>query len=303
MFPHNNKKIIWIVLTLTLALGLSACASVSTSEPASFTPEPTFTPVPPTATSEPMALTVNGEGIPVWDFDAEVQRYTTAQTALGNEIASIDAAGAVIQDLIAQLLLSQAARANGFTLDDAALQARIDALAAQIGGAEALSAWQNANGYSEQAFRSALKREGEAAWMRDRIISNVPSTAEQVHVQQILAYNEDGARNALSQLNGGADFGELVASPFYDPTTHGDLGWFPRGYLLNKDIENAAFSLEVGQYSDVIATDVGFHIVKVLARDPARPLSPDAYLTLQELALKNWVEEQKKLADVVLAPN
>jgi hypothetical protein len=41
----------------------------------------------------------------------------------------------------------------------------------------------------------------------------------------------------------------------------------------------------------------------VLARDPARPLSPDAYFALQELALKNWVDEQKKLADVVLAPN
>jgi len=300
MFPHNNKKIIWIVLTLTLALGLSACASVSTSEPASFTPEPTFTPVPPTATSEPMALTVNGEGIPVWDFDAEVQRYTTAQTALGNEIASIDAAGAVIQDLIAQLLLSQAARANGFTLDDAALQARIDALAAQIGGAEALSAWQNANGYSEQAFRSALKREGEAAWMRDRIISNVPSTAEQVHVQQILLYNQDTAQNFLLQLNGGADFDELAV--LADPLTRGDLGWVPRGYLLNAQIEDAVFSLEVGQHSDLITTDVGFHIVRVLARDPNHPLSPDAYLALQELALKNWVEEQKQSADVVLAP-
>jgi len=299
MFPHS-KKIIWIYWTLTLALGLSACASVSTPAPASFTPEPTFTPAPPTATSEPMALTVNGEGVTVWDFDAEVQRYTTAQTALGNEVASIDAAGAVIQDLIAQLLLSQAARANGFTLDDASLQARIDALAAQIGGAEALSAWQNANGYSEQAFRSALKREGEAAWMRDRIISNVPSTAEQVHVQQILLYNQDTAQNFLLQLNGGADFDELAV--LADPLTRGDLGWVPRGYLLNAQIEDAVFNLEVGQHSDLIITDVGFHIVRVLARDPSHPLSPDAYLALQELALKNWVEEQKQSADVVLAP-
>jgi peptidyl-prolyl cis-trans isomerase C len=247
-----------------------------------------------------MALTVNGEGISEWDFDAEVQRYTTAQTALGNEVASIDAAGAVIQDLIAQLLLSQAARANGFTMDDAALQARIDALAAQIGGADALSAWENANGYSEQAFRSDLKRAGEAAWMRDRIISNVPSTAEQVHVQQILLYNQDTAQNFLLQLNGGADFDELAV--LADPLTRGDLGWVPRGYLLNAQIEAAAFSLEVGQHSDVIVTDVGFHIVRILAREPDHPLSPDAYLALQELALKNWVETQKQSADVVLAP-
>jgi peptidyl-prolyl cis-trans isomerase C len=206
----------------------------------------------------------------------------------------------VTEDFIAQLLLAQGARTNGFTLDDAALQARIDSLVAQVGGAETLSAWQNAHGYNEQAFRSALRRSAEAAWMRDKIITSISSTAEQVHVQQILLYNQDTAQNFLLQLNGGADFDELALRA--DPLTRGDLGWVPRGYLLNAQIEEAAFRLEVGQYSEVIATDVGFHIVKVLARDPARPLSPDAYLALQERTLKRWVEEQKQFADVVLAP-
>ena len=285
---------------MTLALGLSACASVSTPVPVPTVIVATFTPAPPTPTSEPMALTVNGEGISVAEFNAEVQRYIAAQAALNRPFDETTADGVVTDDFIAQLLLSQSARTNGFVLDEAALQTRIDSLAAQIGGADALSAWQNAQGYSDQAFRSALKRAGEAAWMRDRIISNVASTAEQVHVQQILLYNQDTAQNFLLQLNGGADFDELALRA--DPLTRGDLGWVPRGYLLNAQIEEIVFSLDVGQYSDVIVTDVGFHIVKVLARDPARPLSPDSLLTLQELALNNWVEEQKKLADVVLAP-
>jgi peptidyl-prolyl cis-trans isomerase C len=101
-------------------------------------------------------------------------------------------------------------------------------------------------------------------------------------------------------LNGGADFDELALRA--DPQTRGDLGWVPRGYLLNEQIETIAFGLEVGQFSDVVATDVGFHIIKILARDPDRPLSPDALLALQELALENWVENQKSLANVVLAP-
>jgi len=247
-----------------------------------------------------MALTVNGEGITYPEFDAEVARYTAAQTALGNTVSSADATDAVIQDLVAQMLLAQAARANGFTLDDTALQARIDSLAAQVGGVEALSAWQQGHGYSEQAFRSALRRGAESAWMRDKIISDVPSTAEQVHVQQILLYNLDTAQNFLLQLNGGADFDELAFKA--DPLTRGDLGWVPRGYLLNKQIEDIAFGLEVSQYSDVVTTDVGFHILRILARDPSRPLSPDAYLALQELTLKSWVDEQKQKADVALAP-
>jgi peptidyl-prolyl cis-trans isomerase C len=298
MFPHS-KKFIRIFLTLLTALGLSACASLSAPEIVS-TPTATFTPEPPTATPEPLALTVNGEGITLAEFNAEVARYTAAQTALGKTVDSATATSAVIEDYVAQILLAQAAHTNGFTLDDAGLQARIDALAAQIGGAEALSAWQQSHGYSEQVFRSALRRAAESAWMRDKIISNVPSTAEQVHVQQILLYNQDKAQTFLAQLNDGADFNELAFKA--DPLTRGDLGWVPRGYLLNLQIEEAAFNLDVDQFSAVIATDIGFHIVRILARDLNRPLSPDALLSLQELALRTWVAEQRLQANVVLAP-
>jgi parvulin-like peptidyl-prolyl isomerase len=247
-----------------------------------------------------MALLVNGEGITLVEFNAEVERYTSEQTARGRTVDSATATSAVIEDLVAQLLMAQAAQANGFTLDAASLQARVDSLATQIGGAGALSGWKSAHGYSDQAFRSALKRASEAAWMRDKIISTVPSTGEQVHVQQILLYNQDTAVSFLSQLNGGADFNELAFRA--DPVTRGDLGWVPRGYLLNAQIEEAAFNLAVGQHSDVITTEVGFHILRVLERDPDRPLSPDALLSLQELALTKWIEEQRAQANVVLAP-
>ena len=297
MFSH--RTLIRIFLTLLTVLGLTACASRSTPTPA-IPPTATLTPEPPTAMPEPMALTVNGEGITYPEFDAEVARYTSAQTALGKTVDSPTATSAVIEDLVSQLLLAQAAHTNGFTLDDAGLQARIDSLVAQIGGADALSVWEQAHGYTDQTFRSALRRGAESAWMRDKIISSVPSTAEQVHVQQILLYNQDTAQNFLSQINGGADFNELALQA--DPLTRGDLGWVPRGYLLDVKIEEAAFNLQVGAHSDVIATDVGFHILRVLERDLARTLSPDAYLALQEQALKKWVEEQRASANVVLAP-
>ena len=227
MFPQRNS--IRILLTLLTALGLSACASLFPPEPTS-TPTATFTPEPPTATPEPLALTVNGEGITYTEFDAEVARYKTAQEALGKTVAETDATSAVIEDLTAQLLLAQAARANGFTLDDAGLQTRIEALVAQIGGAENLTRWESDHGYGEQTFRSALRRAAESAWMRDKIIAEVPSTAVQVHVQQILLYNQDTAENFLIQINGGTDFDSLAERA--DPVTRGDLGWVPQGYLL-----------------------------------------------------------------------
>ena len=247
-----------------------------------------------------MALTVNGEGITLVEFNAEVQRYLTSQQSLGKTVSSEAASNAVKDDLTAQLLLAQAARTNGFTLDEAALQARIDAVVAQVGGADALSAWEAGHGYTDQAFRSELKRSAEAAWMRDKILAEVPSTAEQVHVQQILLYNQDKAQSFLNQLNGGADFNELALKA--DPQTRGDLGWVPRGYLLEPKIEEAAFALAVGEHSDVISTDEGFHIIRILARDPQHPLSPDAHLALQELALKKWIDDQRQQANIAFVP-
>ncbi len=292
----SQRTFIHIFLMFLFALGLSACASFFAPEP-TITPTATFTPEPPTATPEPMALTVNGEGITVIEFNAEVQRYRTSQANLGKTVSLEEASETIKDDLTAQLLLAQAARAAGFSLDEAGLQARLESLAAQVGGPEALSQWESEHGYSEPAFRSALKRAAEAAWMRDKILADVPSTAEQVHVQQILLYNQDTAQRFLTQLNGGADFDELAFEA--DPITRGDLGWVPRGYLLEPKIEEAAFNLTVGEYSDVIATDVGFHILRILERDPERPLSPDAYLSLQELALTTWIHAQRQQAEIV----
>ncbi len=135
--------------------------------------------------------------------------------------------------------------------------------------------------------------------MRDKIVAEVPLSTEQVHIQQILTYNEADARQALEQLNGGKDFSELAA--LYDPATRGELGWVPRGYLLDADIEKAAFSLAIGGTSDVIATPAGFHIIKVLAREQ-HPLSPDALLVLQEQALKDWVSQQRAQSQITIAP-
>jgi len=285
-------------LILFLALGLSACASLVTTNTPTPAP-PTFTPVPPTATPPPSVATVNGEYITAAEFQAELARYTLAQTSLGGTVSEEEANKIVLEDLIAQVLLSQAASEANFNLTESDLKLRMDSLAESVGGAEALSAWESAHGYDEDSFKIALKRSIEAAWMRDKIIADVPTSVEQIHLRQILTYNEGDARAALEQLNGGANFEELAAQ--YDTITFGELGWVPRGYLLDTKADEAVFALQAGAYSDVIATDAGFHIFKAVERGE-HPLAPDALLTVQELALKNWVAEQRAQSEIVLVP-
>jgi peptidyl-prolyl cis-trans isomerase C len=102
--------------------------------------------------------------------------------------------------------------------------------------------------------------------------------------------SENEAIGIQRQLEVGTSFKSLAFS--YDPLTGGELGWFPRGYLLQPEVENAAFSLQPGQYSGIIPTSLGFHIVEVIEVDPQHSLSQDALLFVQRQVLENWLDEQ-----------
>jgi peptidyl-prolyl cis-trans isomerase C len=85
--------------------------------------------------------------------------------------------------------------------------------------------------------------------------------------------------------------------------TGGDLGWFPRGYLSDKKIEDAAFGLQPDQFSQVIQTDIGFHILYLLERDPSHVLLPDARRVLQVNAVQDWLTQRRDNSNIqILIP-
>jgi peptidyl-prolyl cis-trans isomerase C len=289
---RNQIFSLFVVSTLII---LAGCNGIG----AQPTPTATATTIPtPTATELPMALKVNGEGIPVTEYQADLTRLQQAQSAQGITASAEDQSNQVIENFTDQLLLAEAATQGGFTLDDATLQSRIDALVSKLGGAEKFSAWESSNGYTDESFRAALSLEIRADWERDQIINSVPETADQVHALQILVQDMVNAQSLLTQLKNGADFATLAST--LDPTTGGDLGWFPQGYLTQPDVETAAFALQPGQYSDVIKSDLGYHIIYVVERDANHPLSVDARRALQEAKLKQWLADQKTSATIVI---
>jgi parvulin-like peptidyl-prolyl isomerase len=296
MTPSTSKQAFLASLTIIFALALASCGSKPTPIPV-----PTITILPTvSATSVPPAISVNGEDISMAEFQAELARYQQAQTALGNTVSQEAAVQAVRNDLVDTLLLEQGAASKNFVVDDATLQARVDALAVQVGGVDALAAWETAHGYTDADFRSGLRRQIAAAWMRDQITASVPATAEQVHVKQILLYNEAEAQNDLGLLQAGADFNTLAAGN--DPVAKGELGWFPRGYLPSQAIEDAAFALQPGQFSAIIKDDTGYHILYLVELAPSRQLSPDALLTLQQRSVQSWLTQHHEQSTILFAP-
>jgi parvulin-like peptidyl-prolyl isomerase len=206
----------------------------------------------------------------------------------------------VLDSLVDQALLSQAAKANGFSLDEAGLQSKIDELVAKLGSADALNQWMQNNFYDDIEFRLALKFAAEAAWQRDEIAASVPENAEQSHVRQIITQTEGNAEAALMELGAGTDFDAIATR--YSPATGGELGWFPRACLSYPEIEEAAFTLPVGSYSQVIATEIGYHIIKVIERDSEHLLTTDALVCLQTKALSEWLLLARETAVIEVTP-
>ena len=63
-------------------------------------------------------------------------------------------------------------------------------------------------------------------------------------------------------------------------------------------MEKAVFDLQPGQYSPVIKTSYGFHIVQLIERDPQHALSPEVRLMLQHKLLEAWMQDQLAHAKV-----
>lgn len=300
MIAKSAKRIALLIVMFAgmfLVLGcenndILPSSEAPTTQPTATQIPITPTPEPPTPTPVPLAAIVNGEGITLEEYEAELER---ARTGAGTNLAT-NLEELVLDELVDQVLLAQAAVETGFMIDEAGLQTRYDALAAGMGGTDVLTNWLMANGYREENFRQALKRSAQAAWMRDQIAAGVPDTAEQIHARQILLSNSNEASSLLTQLKSGADFESLAKD--YDPVAGGDLGWFPHGYLTQPALEEAVFALQPGEISDIIESQLGFHIVQVIDRDSQRILDPEAKLVLQTAQIRLWLNERRNTSEI-----
>jgi peptidyl-prolyl cis-trans isomerase D len=106
--------------------------------------------------------------------------------------------------------------------------------------------------------------------------------ANRVHVEHILLMTVGKtdaeveeirlkAEDVLKQAKKGAKFEDLAKKYSEDPGTKdkgGDLGWLTQGQTV-PEFEKTAFGLDKGKMSDLVKTQYGFHIIKVLDKETA----------------------------------
>ncbi len=139
--------------------------------------------------------------------------------------------------------------------------------------------------------------------LRDKLLEalgeEIPTAEEQAHARHILVETEDEAQAVIERLEAGEDFADLAAELSTDPGSAadgGDLGFVPRGRFVDP-VDEVVFTLPIGEVSEPIQSQFGWHIVEVLERE-VRDLSPQDYLQKQRLALNEWLSDTRVEADI-----
>ena len=85
-----------------------------------------------------------------------------------------------------------------------------------------------------------------------------------VKASHILVKTENEALNLRNEISEGKDFARIAKEFSLCPSGQngGDLGYFGRGEMV-KEFEDAAFSMEVGDVSNPVKTQVGYHFIKL----------------------------------------
>ncbi len=294
------KRAFSLTALAVMMLGLAACRTQSvTPPPAPPTQTPIVIVVTPTPTEEPLAAMVNGEPITMAEYQRELARYEASlpqsnldpSTPEGQE-ALAQARAWVLDRMIEQRLILQAAAQEGITVSDEEVEASVQSLIGDI-GEEAFRQHLADQGMSEEEFRESLRREMIASRMLDKVAQSVPTHGPEVHARHILVATEAEARQLLQQLNAGADFAALAQQYSLDESTRdrgGDLGTFPRGTLTLPEVEEVAFSLQPGQISDIVESPWGYHIVQVLDRVDDAEYDPVSLRILRDKAIQDWLQ-------------
>jgi peptidyl-prolyl cis-trans isomerase D len=137
------------------------------------------------------------------------------------------------------------------------------------------------------------------------------STPEQVRASHILfktdGKNDDAvkkqAEEVLAKAKSGADFAKLATEYSQDDASKvkgGDLDFFPKGQMV-PEFDKAVFSMKVGEISDLVKSQFGYHIIKLVDKKPAAKKTLDEVRAQIEDQLK-WERAQaeaQRVADDV----
>lgn len=157
------------------------------------------------------------------------------------------------------------------------------------------------NNYPYKAFIASLEDDILAqkflAQLQASVVltnQDVDNTFSQIRVQHVLfsdttptANSEQEAKVFIDALNKGISFADALAEQKKTEAGDGDIGWVSVG-MLPRELEKAAFSLGIGEWTQPIKTLYGYHIVRVTDRQTRERPATINYTAEKELLLPKY---------------
>jgi peptidyl-prolyl cis-trans isomerase C len=323
-----------------LAAMAVACQKPATT-PAASQPAAASAPAPAKPAPKPVPAVLpeviadcNGDKIPKAEFENAVR---AVEQRAGGQIPPEkrdEIYRGVLDDLVAYRLLKQEVKARNLTVADTDVDARIAAFKQQAGSDANFKAALQAQQMTEAKLREDARTDLMVGKLLDQEVNQkilVKPTdiaafyeknpdrfkqGETLRASHILvavpaqatdaqrAASKARAEAALKAVKAGGDFAKLARQYSNDSSAQrgGDLGFFPRGQMVPA-FEAAAFALAVGQVSDLVETQYGYHIIKATEKRPARvvPFAEVAGQIEQFLEQEQRQQKGKALVDEIKA--
>lgn len=133
---------------------------------------------------------------------------------------------------------------------------------------------------------------------------NVTRQEEQVWARHILVDDEEIASDLVDRIGNGEDWTTLAAEFSTDTSNKdqgGDLGWFGKGRMV-PEFEQIAYDLQIGEISQPVQTQFGWHIIQVLGHE-IRPLLDYEYQQLRDLKFQEWLDQLKEDSVIEIKDN
>lgn len=228
------------------------------------------------AKSRPLA-TVDGKVITVGDFEKRIEKLPPYYKALASQKKKD-----FLEDMIAEQLLYKEALKRGLNKDtevkELLYEAKRKILVAKLIEVDG----KKGAGISEAEINAFYEAH------REDFVTPLKLRASHIQVE-----TEAEAKEILQKLKEGADFGQLARQYSKDPSKErgGDIGYFAKGQLM-PEIEDACFKLEVGQVSDIIKTQFGYHIIKLTDKREPRAVELSEVKAAIEKELKDKVQQE-----------
>jgi len=157
------------------------------------------------------------------------------------------------------------------------------------------------SGISKEQYETIFETELLRKKLYEAVTVDIAPEQDQIWARHILVATEEEAKAVIERLKDGEEFGALAAELSQDTgsgANGGDLGWVGKGQMV-APFEEAAYSLEVGEISEPVQSDFGWHIIQLIDR-ATLPLTSGEYEQARQAAFDDFLTNLREESEVTI---